>query len=44
MKGHLLVEVDATTGATLREYIWLPSNDNNPIDLPRAIFDTKMQS
>jgi RHS repeat-associated protein len=29
MEGHLLVEADATTGATLREYIWLPSNDNH---------------
>jgi RHS repeat-associated protein len=28
LDGHLIVEADAATGATLREYIWLPSNDN----------------
>jgi RHS repeat-associated protein len=29
LEGHLIVEADAATGATLREYIWLPSNDNH---------------
>jgi RHS repeat-associated protein len=29
LDGHLIVEADAATGATLREYIWLPSNDNH---------------
>jgi RHS repeat-associated protein len=28
--GHLIVEADAATGASLREYIWLPANDNTP--------------
>ena len=28
LDGHLIVEANATTGATLREYIWLPANDN----------------
>ena len=28
LDGHLMVEANAATGATLREYIWLPSNDN----------------
>jgi RHS repeat-associated protein len=28
LDGHLMVEADSATGATLREYIWLPSNDN----------------
>jgi hypothetical protein len=40
LDGHLIAEADASTGATLREYIWLPSNDNNPVDLPLAIIDT----
>jgi RHS repeat-associated protein len=26
--GHLIAEADASTGATTREYLWLPSNDN----------------
>jgi YD repeat-containing protein len=29
LDGHLIVEADAAKGATLREYIWLPSNDNH---------------
>jgi RHS repeat-associated protein len=29
LDGHLIVEADAATGATLREYIWQPSNDNH---------------
>jgi RHS repeat-associated protein len=29
LDGHLIVEADAATGATLREYIWLPANDNH---------------
>jgi YD repeat-containing protein len=28
LDGHLIVEADATTGATLREYLWLPANYN----------------
>jgi YD repeat-containing protein len=28
LDGHLLAEADAATGAILRDYIWLPSNDN----------------
>jgi RHS repeat-associated protein len=26
--GHLIAEADAATGATLRDYVWLPDNDN----------------
>jgi RHS repeat-associated protein len=26
--GHLIAEVEAATGATFREYIWMPGNDN----------------
>jgi RHS repeat-associated protein len=26
--GHLIAEADAATGATMREYLWLPSNNN----------------
>ncbi len=26
--GHLIAEANAATGATTREYLWLPSNDN----------------
>ena len=37
--NHLLTEAAATTGAKTREYIWLPSNDNDPIDLPLAVID-----
>jgi RHS repeat-associated protein len=29
LDGHLIAEADAATGATLRDYIWLPSNDNS---------------
>ncbi len=35
--GHLIAEADAATGVTTREYIWLPANDNSPVDLPIAI-------
>jgi RHS repeat-associated protein len=35
--GHLIAEANAATGVTTREYIWLPSNDNGPVDLPIAI-------
>jgi RHS repeat-associated protein len=35
--GHLIAEANAATGATTRDYIWLASNDNNPVDLPLAI-------
>ena len=27
--GHLIAEANAATGATTREYLWLPSNDNS---------------
>ena len=36
-QGHLIAEADGATGATLREYIWLASNDNAPVDLPLAL-------
>ncbi len=26
--GHLIAEANAATGATTREYVWLPGNDN----------------
>jgi RHS repeat-associated protein len=35
--GHLIAEANAATGATTRDYIWLASNDNDPVDLPLAI-------
>jgi RHS repeat-associated protein len=35
--GHLIAEANASTGATTRDYIWLASNDNDPVDLPLAI-------
>ncbi len=35
--GHLIAEANAATRTTTREYIWLPSNDNGPVDLPIAI-------
>jgi RHS repeat-associated protein len=38
--GHLIAEANAATGATTRDYIWLASNDNDPIDLPLAIAET----
>jgi RHS repeat-associated protein len=38
--GHLIAEANASTGATTRDYIWLASNDNNPVDLPLAIAET----
>ena len=27
--GHLIAEANSATGATTREYVWLPSNDNS---------------
>jgi RHS repeat-associated protein len=38
--GHLIAEANASTGATTRDYIWLASNDNDPVDLPLAIAET----
>ena len=35
--GHLIAEADGATGATLREYIWLAANDNEPVDLPLGL-------
>jgi RHS repeat-associated protein len=37
--GHLITEATAGTGVKTREYIWLPSNDNSPVDLPLAVID-----
>ena len=39
LDGHLITEATASTGAKTREYIWLPANDNNPVDLPLAVID-----
>jgi RHS repeat-associated protein len=38
LDGHLLTEATAA-GVKVREYIWLPSNDNSPVDLPLAVID-----
>jgi RHS repeat-associated protein len=35
--GHLIAEANAATGATTREYIWLPSNDNSNDTLSESI-------
>jgi hypothetical protein len=37
LDGHLIAEADGATGATLREYIWLAGNDNEPVDLPLGL-------
>jgi RHS repeat-associated protein len=37
LDGHLIAEANAATGATTRDYIWMPSNDNDPVDLPLAV-------
>ncbi len=37
---HLIAEANAATGAITRDYIWLASNDNDPIDLPLAIAES----
>ena len=37
LDGHLIAEADGATGVTTREYIWLASNDNEPVDLPLAL-------
>jgi YD repeat-containing protein len=39
LDGHLITEATAGTGVKTREYIWLPSNDNSPVDLPLAVID-----
>jgi RHS repeat-associated protein len=31
LDGHLIAEADGATGSTLREYLWLPSNDNRMV-------------
>jgi RHS repeat-associated protein len=36
-EGHLIAEATASTGATTRDYIWMASNDNAPVDLPLAV-------
>ena len=38
--NHLIAEANAATGAITRDYIWLASNDNDPIDLPLAIAES----
>jgi RHS repeat-associated protein len=38
--GHLIAEANAATGTITRDYIWLASNDNDPIDLPLAIAES----
>jgi RHS repeat-associated protein len=38
--GHLIAEANAATGAITRDYIWLASNDNDPVDLPLAIAES----
>jgi RHS repeat-associated protein len=35
--GHLIAEVEAATGVTLREYIWMPANDNASDTLAEAM-------
>ena len=37
--GHLITEATASSGVKTREYIWLPANDNSPVDLPLAVID-----
>jgi RHS repeat-associated protein len=37
LEGHLIAEATASTGATTRDYIWMASNDNAPVDLPLAV-------
>jgi RHS repeat-associated protein len=39
LDGHLITEAVGTSGVKTREYIWLPSNDNSPVDLPLAVID-----
>jgi RHS repeat-associated protein len=37
LDGHLIAEATGATGVTTRDYIWMPSNDNQPVDLPLAV-------
>jgi RHS repeat-associated protein len=37
LDGHVIAEATGSTGATQREYIWLPSNDNYAVDLPLSV-------
>jgi RHS repeat-associated protein len=47
LDGHIIAEADASTGATVREYIWMAANSNepepatglDPVDLPLAVVD-----
>jgi RHS repeat-associated protein len=39
LDGHLLTKATASAGVKTREYIWLPSNDNSPVDLPLSVID-----
>ncbi len=34
--GHLIAEADSATGATTREYLWLPGNDNQNDTLAKS--------
>jgi RHS repeat-associated protein len=37
LDGHVIAEADAATGVTSRDYLWLASNDDDPLDLPLAV-------
>jgi RHS repeat-associated protein len=39
LEGHLIAEATASTGVTTRDYMWMASNDNTPVDLPLAVAD-----
>jgi RHS repeat-associated protein len=39
LDGHIIAEADASTGATVREYVWMAANGNEPTDLPLAVVD-----
>ena len=39
LDGHLITEATASSGVKTREYIWLPANDDSPVDLPLAVID-----
>ncbi len=39
LDGHLIAEADAETGTTVRDYIWLPANDNGNSAPGGALFN-----
>ncbi len=39
--GHLIAEADSATGATTREYLWLPSNDNQNDTLSESLLPSR---